>query len=137
MSRKATCCLRSILVRFKEHCGRPKQLWRVIARSFGRRRQPSLGKARNSKNADAEASRYAELDKAGVVSKAQHDQVRTTADVSREAVRAAQAAIESAKASLESDLAPSTVRNSISATARFSPRFPAARAICWCTPAIW
>ena len=58
-----------------------------------------------SKNAESEASRYAELDKAGVISKAQHDQVKTSAEVSREAVRAAQASLESIKASIESNLA--------------------------------
>ena len=50
-------------------------------------------------------TRYTELAKAGVISKAQHDQVRTSADVFRETVRAAEAGIESTRAALESDLA--------------------------------
>ena len=58
-----------------------------------------------SKNADADASRYAELSKEGVVSKSQNDQFRTSADALRESIRADQAAIESARASLESDRA--------------------------------
>jgi multidrug efflux system membrane fusion protein len=58
-----------------------------------------------AKNADADAARHAELARAGVISKAQYDQVRTSAEVYRESVRAAQANIESAKAALASDLA--------------------------------
>src|SRR5690606_8969270 len=61
--------------------------------------------AAQAKNAEAEAARFSELDKAGVISKAQHDQIRTAADVSRETVRAAQAAIESIRAALDSDRA--------------------------------
>lgn len=57
------------------------------------------------KNAEAEANRFNELDKAGVISRSQRDQVVTSADVYRESVRAAQAAIESSRAALESDLA--------------------------------
>src|SRR5688572_27712431 len=52
-----------------------------------------------------DAARYAELSKAGVVSKAQADQTKTNADVSREAVRAARAAIEGARAALAADQA--------------------------------
>ena len=57
-----------------------------------------------AKFAETDAARYAELSKAGVVSKSQYDQSRASADVSRESARAAQASIESAKAALESDL---------------------------------
>lgn len=57
------------------------------------------------KNAEAESGRFGELAKAGIISKSQHDQVRTSADVTRESVHAAQAAIESARAALESDMA--------------------------------
>src|SRR5262249_34608182 len=50
-----------------------------------------------------DADRYAELLKAGVVSKSQSDQARTSADVARESERASRASLESAKAALESD----------------------------------
>ena len=53
---------------------------------------------------DSDAARFAELEKAGVVSKSQSDQAKTTADVARESARATQAGIESAKAALDSDL---------------------------------
>jgi multidrug efflux system membrane fusion protein len=64
--------------------------------------------ARDSANAQfaaADAARYAELSKAGVVSKSQYDQSRTNADATRESVRATQALIESARAALASDQA--------------------------------
>ncbi|MEJ7608251.1 MAG: biotin/lipoyl-binding protein, partial [Bryobacteraceae bacterium] len=57
-----------------------------------------------SKYADADADRYSELAKAGVIAKAQEEQVRTSASVTRQSVQASQAAIESARAALESDL---------------------------------
>ena len=53
--------------------------------------------------AAADAARFAELSKAGVVSKSQSDQSRTNADATRESVRATQATIESARAALASD----------------------------------
>jgi membrane fusion protein, multidrug efflux system len=80
----------------------------AIARDEAQLRQAEAALARDAaqaKNAEAEAARYTELDKAGVISKAQHDQIRTAADVSRETVRAAQAAIESIRAALDSDRA--------------------------------
>jgi multidrug efflux system membrane fusion protein len=52
----------------------------------------------------SDAERYAELAKAGVVSRSQSDQARTSADVARESARATSASIESAKANLDSDL---------------------------------
>jgi multidrug efflux system membrane fusion protein len=52
----------------------------------------------------SDADRYSELLKAGVVSKSQTDQAKTSADVARESARATLASIESAKAALESDL---------------------------------
>ena len=61
--------------------------------------------AAQAKFNQSDADRYAELAKAGVVSRSQSDQSRTSADVARESARATQAALESAKASLESDLA--------------------------------
>jgi multidrug efflux system membrane fusion protein len=84
-----------------------RQAEAAVARDQAQLRQAEATLARESaqaRNADADANRYGELAKAGVISKAQHDQYRTSADVMREGVRAAQAAIESAKASLESDL---------------------------------
>ena len=53
--------------------------------------------------AAADAARFAELSKAGVVSKSQYDQSRTNADATRESVRATQASIESARAALAAD----------------------------------
>lgn len=79
-----------------------------VARDRAQLRQAEATLARESaqwKNADAEATRYTELARAGVISKAQHDQVRTSADVYRETVRAAEAGIESNRAALEGDLA--------------------------------
>src|SRR5207247_2206676 len=71
---------------------------------------------------ESDAARYAELAKAGVVSKSQSDQARTSADVARESAKATQAAIESAKAALESDLAAvSTARLNLSYTEIHSP----------------
>lgn len=84
-----------------------RQAEAAVARDRAQLRQSEATLARESaqsKNADAEANRYSELAKAGVISKAQHDQVRTSADVSRESVRAAQAGIESFRAALESNL---------------------------------
>ncbi|HYP05136.1 MAG TPA: efflux RND transporter periplasmic adaptor subunit, partial [Bryobacteraceae bacterium] len=85
-----------------------RQAEAAVARDQAQLRQAEAALARDTaqaRNADADANRYGELAKAGVISKAQHDQYRTSADVTREAVRAAQASIESAKASLESDFA--------------------------------
>src|SRR5262249_22983641 len=53
--------------------------------------------------AQTDAQRYAELQKAGVVSKSQYDQSQTNARVSRESARATQATIESARAALQAD----------------------------------
>jgi multidrug efflux system membrane fusion protein len=85
-----------------------RQAEAAVARDRAQLKQAEATLARDtaqSRNADADANRYGELAKAGVISKSQHDQYRTSADVSREGVHAAQAAIESAKAALESDLA--------------------------------
>jgi multidrug efflux system membrane fusion protein len=57
------------------------------------------------KFADADVARNNELAAAGVVSKVQSEQVRTSADVYRESARASRAAIESARAAVQSDLA--------------------------------
>jgi multidrug efflux system membrane fusion protein len=58
-----------------------------------------------AKFAETDAARYAELQKAGVVSRSQSDQLRTNAEATRESARATQASIESARAALEADLA--------------------------------
>lgn len=85
-----------------------RQAEAAVARDRAQLKQAEATLARESaqmRNTRAEAQRYSELAKAGVISKAQHDQVLTTAEVSSEAVRAAQAAIESSKAAVDSDLA--------------------------------
>lgn len=71
-------------------------------------RQAEANLARDTaqlRNAEAEAARHAELAKAGVISKSLNDQVLTTADVHRQSVRASAAAIETIRASLDSDRA--------------------------------
>jgi membrane fusion protein, multidrug efflux system len=85
-----------------------RQAEAAVARDRAQLRQAEATLARDSaqsKNADAEAKRYNELAEAGVISRAQQDQVSTSADVYRESVRASQAAIESIRAALDSDLA--------------------------------
>jgi membrane fusion protein, multidrug efflux system len=57
------------------------------------------------KNADTDAQRSQQLVKEGIMARSQYDTSRTNADVYAESVRADQAAIQSAKASLDSDLA--------------------------------
>jgi multidrug efflux system membrane fusion protein len=54
----------------------------------------------NAKYQDAQAKRYAELFKAGVISKDQAEQLRASADASAQAVAADQAAIASAQAAI-------------------------------------
>jgi membrane fusion protein, multidrug efflux system len=54
----------------------------------------------NAKYQDAQAKRYAELFKAGVISKDQAEQLRASADASAQAVNADQAAIASAQAAI-------------------------------------
>lgn len=56
-----------------------------------------------AKFSESDAARYAELQKAGVVSKSQSDQSRTSADVARESARVSQAGIESYRAALVAD----------------------------------
>jgi multidrug efflux system membrane fusion protein len=56
-----------------------------------------------SKSLQADADRYAQLAKEGVVSKSQNDQASAAAEAIRASIAADQAAIESARASLESD----------------------------------
>jgi membrane fusion protein, multidrug efflux system len=61
--------------------------------------------AAQAKFAETDAARYAELQKAGVVSRSQSDQARTSADVSRESASATQASIESSRAAMVADQA--------------------------------
>jgi multidrug efflux system membrane fusion protein len=85
-----------------------RQAEAAVARDRAQLHQAEAELARSlaqSRNADADAARYTELAKAGVISRAQHDQARTSAEVYRESARASQAAIESARAALESDQA--------------------------------
>ena len=68
-----------------------RQAEAAVARDRAQLQQAEATLARETaqlKNADAEAKRYSELEKAGVISKAQHEQVRTSADVSRESTNA-------------------------------------------------
>ena len=57
------------------------------------------------KNADVDANRSQQLVKEGIMARSQYDMSRTNADVFAESVKADQAAIQSARASLDSDLA--------------------------------
>jgi multidrug efflux system membrane fusion protein len=59
----------------------------------------------NQKNANTDADRYAQLGREGIATRMQQDQVRTAADMAREAVRADEAAIDSIRAALEADRA--------------------------------
>ena len=59
----------------------------------------------NQKNVDVDAARYAQLAQEGIATRMQTEQLRTSADMAREAVRAGQAAIASIRASLDSDRA--------------------------------
>jgi len=57
----------------------------------------------NQKNANADAERYSQLAREGIATRMQQDQIRTSADMAREAVRAGEAAIDSIRAALDSD----------------------------------
>lgn len=85
-----------------------KQAEAALARNRAQLRQAEANLARDlaqSKNAEADAARFANLMKEGIISRQQYEQVRTSADVSLESVKGAQAAIESARAAVQSDLA--------------------------------
>ena len=78
--------------------------------------------AAQSRFSDSDAARYAELAKAGVVSRSQSDQAKTSADVARESAKATEAAINSLRAALESDLsAVSAAKLNLSYTEIQSP----------------
>jgi multidrug efflux system membrane fusion protein len=79
-----------------------------VARDRAMQQQAEANLARDQaqqRNAQSEARRNEQLMKDGIISKSQYDAIRTTADVGSHAVRADQAAITSARASLEADLA--------------------------------
>lgn len=85
-----------------------RQAQAALEKDTAQLRQAEANLARDiaqEKNAEAEATRYGQLAQEGVISRAQSDQYRTTADALRESVRADRAAIESARASIESDRA--------------------------------
>lgn len=85
-----------------------RQAEAALAKDRAQLRQAEATLARDSaqlKNAEADAARYNELSKAGIIAKAQSDQVSTQADVYRESTRASQANIETVRAALESDRA--------------------------------
>ncbi len=85
-----------------------RQAEALLARDQAQLRQAEANLARDqaqTRNAEADAVRYAELLREGIISKAQNDQVRTSADVARESARASQAAIESARAAIQNDMA--------------------------------
>ena len=103
-SRRAICSSRSIRVLTKRPCARPKPPSTRDRAQIVAARRPTLARdAAQAKFNESDAARYAELQKAGVVSKSQSDQARTSADVARESARATQAGIDSAKAALDSD----------------------------------
>ena len=80
----------------------------AVSRDRAQQRQAEANLARDNaqlKNADAIATRWAALQKQGVIAREQSDQMRTNADTLRESVRAGAAAVESARASVENDLA--------------------------------
>jgi membrane fusion protein, multidrug efflux system len=85
-----------------------RQAEAAVARDKAQLQQAEATLARERaqlKNAEAVANRFNELAKAGVISRSQQDEVVTSANVYRESVRAAEAAIGSARAALDSDLA--------------------------------
>jgi multidrug efflux system membrane fusion protein len=59
----------------------------------------------NQKNANSDADRYTQLAREGIATKQQQEQIRTSADMAREAVRADEASIDSMRAAIESDRA--------------------------------
>lgn len=85
-----------------------RQAQGAVARDQAQMRQAEANLGRDQaqlRNADTDAARYQELVNEKIVSKSQFDQYKTNADALRESVRADQAAIETAKATLETDRA--------------------------------
>ena len=104
MSPTATFCSKSTRVPTRKLSARPKPTSRATAPRSPSWKPPSPATPPRPNINQSDADRYAELAKAGVVSRSQSDQAKTSADVARESARATQAGIESAKAALESDL---------------------------------
>lgn len=85
-----------------------RQAEAAVARDTALLHQAEANLARDngqSKTAENDAKRYEQLVKEGVFSKSQGEQSRTSADTLQQAMRGDQAAIESARASVESDMA--------------------------------
>lgn len=85
-----------------------RQAEAALARDAAQLKQLEANLARDmaqAKNADVQAARYAKLAEAGVISKEQNDQMRTSADALEETTKASRAAIESARAALNSEKA--------------------------------
>lgn len=85
-----------------------KQTEAAVARDRAQLKQAEAALARDvaqARNGEADAERNRELAKAGVIAKAQLDQVVTQAEVYRESAQASRAAIETARATLASELA--------------------------------
>lgn len=57
----------------------------------------------SQKNANSDADRYSQLAREGIATRQQQDQIRTSADMALESVRADAAAIDSMRAAIESD----------------------------------
>jgi multidrug efflux system membrane fusion protein len=96
-----------------------------IARDRAALLQAQANMARDEANAkyqDAQAKRYAELFKAGVISKDQAEQLRASADASAQAVAADQAAIASAQAAIGASTATAeNAKVQLSYTTIYSP----------------
>jgi multidrug efflux system membrane fusion protein len=85
-----------------------RQAEAALQKDTAQLRQAEANLARDTaqeKNAQAESARYTALAKEGVISRSQSDQYKTSADALREALRADEAVIESARASIQSDRA--------------------------------
>jgi multidrug efflux system membrane fusion protein len=85
-----------------------RQAEAAVTQDLAELRQAEANLARDRaqlKNVEIDAGRYEELAKQGITSRIQSDQLRTSVDMGREAIRADEAAIESIKAALESNRA--------------------------------
>ena len=85
-----------------------RQAEAAVSRDRAQAQQAQANLAKDNaqlKNADVIAERWQSLQKQGVTSREQSDQMRTNADALRESARADAAAIQSAGASVENDLA--------------------------------
>ena len=85
-----------------------RQSQAAVARDRAQLQQAEANLGRDEaqlKNADAISTRWGALQKEGVISREQSEQMRTNADALRESVRADRAGMESARASVDSDQA--------------------------------